>query len=96
MENYDELDNTIVLNDEDGNEVLFEFLDLIEYKERTFVVLLPCEECDEPDRVLILELEQSEPDSGFESYISVEDEELLGELFDLFKEKFKDKFEFID
>ena len=27
----EELDNIILLNDEDGNEVKFEFLDLIEY-----------------------------------------------------------------
>ena len=27
-----ELDNLIILNDEDGNEVEFEFLDLIEYE----------------------------------------------------------------
>ena len=28
----EELDNIIILNDEDGNEVEFEFLDLIEYE----------------------------------------------------------------
>ena len=30
----EELDNIIVLNDEDGNAVPFEFLDLVEYQER--------------------------------------------------------------
>ena len=29
-ENNEELDNVVILNDEDGNEVKFEFLDLIE------------------------------------------------------------------
>ena len=37
----EELDNIIVLNDEDGNEVEFEFLDLIEYEGEEYVVLLP-------------------------------------------------------
>ena len=40
----EELDNILVLNDEDGNEVEFEFLDLIEYEGEEYVVLLPVEE----------------------------------------------------
>lgn len=35
----EELDNIIILNDEDGNEVEFEFLDLIEYEGEEYVVL---------------------------------------------------------
>ena len=31
-ENLEELSNIIILNDENGNEVQFEFLDLIEYE----------------------------------------------------------------
>ena len=33
----EELDNIIILNDEDGNEVEFEFLDLIEYEGEEYV-----------------------------------------------------------
>ena len=40
MEN-EEVDNIIVLNDEDGNEVRFEFLDLVELDDEEYVVLLP-------------------------------------------------------
>ena len=40
----DDMDNIIILNDEDGNEVQFEFLDLIDYDEEEYVVLLPVEE----------------------------------------------------
>lgn len=39
MDEYD--DNIVVLNDSDGNEVRFEFLDLIEYDGDEYVVLLP-------------------------------------------------------
>jgi len=42
----EELDNIIVLNDEEGNEVQFEFLDLVEYEDEEYVVLLPIEEAD--------------------------------------------------
>ena len=37
----EELDNTIILNDEKGNPVSFEFLDLVEYENNEYVVLLP-------------------------------------------------------
>ena len=41
-ENYEgeELDNIVILNDEDGNEVKFEFLDLVELDDEEYVVLL--------------------------------------------------------
>ena len=37
----EELDNIVVLNDEEGNEVQFEFLDLVELDDEEYVVLLP-------------------------------------------------------
>ena len=64
MEN-EELDNIIILNDEDGNEVKFEFLDLVELDDE-------------------------------ESYVGVEDEEVLNKVFSIFKEKYKDEFNFVD
>ena len=64
----DDLDNIIVLNDEEGKEVQFEFLDLIEYEDEEYVILLPIEE---------------------------ENEEDAGEVV-IFKNKFKDEFNFID
>ena len=40
----EEVDNIVILNDEEGNEVQFEFLDLIEYNEEEYVILLPVED----------------------------------------------------
>ena len=31
-----------------------------------------------------------------ESYVSVEDEDVLNKVFEIFKEKFKDDFDFVD
>ena len=76
----DDMDNIIILNDEDGNEVQFEFLDLIDYDEEEYVVLLPVEEDSEDE----------------ESYVGVEDEEILNKVFEIFKEKFKDEFNYVD
>lgn len=97
MEN-EELDNIIILNDEEGNEVKFEFLDLVELDEEEYVVLLPVSEDGEEDEgeVVILKLEDTDEDSEEESYVGVEDEEILNKVFAIFKEKYKDEFNFVD
>ena len=94
----EEDENIIYLNDESGNEVSFEFLDLIEYDSEQYVVLLPLENIDEDNgEVVILKLEDSEGgDEDLESYVSVDDENILKEVFKIFKEKFKDEFNFQD
>ena len=93
--NNEELDNIIVLNDEEGNEAEFEFLDLIEYEGEEYVVLLPVEESDDAEEVVILKLEDTESEDE-ESYVSVDDEEVLNKVFEIFKEKFNDDFNFVD
>ena len=92
----EEVDNIVILNDEEGNEVQFEFLDLIEYNEEEYVILLPVEDeiSEEPGEVVILKVESTSEDE--ESYVSVEDEEVLNSVFEIFKEKFKDEFNFTD
>ena len=85
-------DNYIVLNDENGDEVQFEFLDLIEHDSKEYVVLLPVE--DDDGEVVILEIEETDGDE--ESYVSVDDEETLMQVFEIFKEKFKQEFNFLD
>ena len=89
-ENYEgeELDNIVILNDEDGNEVKFEFLDLVELDNEEYVVLLPVTEDGEEDEgeVVILKVEDTDED----------DEETLNKVFEIFKEKFKDDFDFVD
>ena len=90
------LDNIIVLNDENGEEVPFEFLDLIELDGEEYVVLLPVEEDEEEaGEVVILKVEDTENEEE-ESYVSVDDEEILNQVFEIFKEKFKDEFNFVD
>ena len=95
MEEGEELDNIVVLNDEDGNEVKFEFLDLIELDGEEYIVLLPTEEDDEDGEVVILKVEDTDSEDE-ESYVSVDDQEVLNKVFEIFKEKFKDEFNFID
>ena len=99
-ENFEEeeLDNIVILNDEDGNEVKFEFLDLVELDEEEYVVLLPITEEGEEEEgeVVILKVEDNDDNEEEESYVSIDDEDTLNKVFEIFKEKFKDDFDFVD
>ena len=96
MEN-EEMDNIITLNDEEGKEIKFEFLDLVELDDEEYVVLLPVAEEGEEEggEVVILKLEDTDDDSDEESYVGVENEEILNKVFQIFKEKYKDEFNFV-
>lgn len=87
----EELNNIVILNDENGEEIPFEFLDVIEYEGEEYVVLLPVEEEESEDlgEVVILKIEDTDNEEE-ESYVSVEDEEILNKVFEIFKEKFKE------
>lgn len=100
-ENFEgeDLDNIVILNDEEGNEVKFEFLDLVELDDEEYVVLLPITEEGEEEEgeVVILKVEDTDDEeSDEESYVSIEDEDILNKVFEIFKEKFKDDFDFVD
>ena len=94
----EDLDNIVILNDEDGNEVKFEFLDLVELDDEEYVILLPVidDGVEEEGEVVILKVEDTDEDSEEESYVGVEDEEILNKVFEIFKEKYKDEFNFVD
>lgn len=85
-------ENVIVLTDEGRNEVRFEFLDFIPYRGKEYVVLLPTS--DDADEVVILQLEETDDET--ESYTSVENEFTLQAVFEIFKERAKDSFDFVD
>lgn len=91
----EELDNVIILEDEEGNPVSMEFLDLIEYEGEEYVVLYPCEEEEQDGEVVILQIAETD-DPEEEAYVSTDDEETVNAVFELFKEKFKDQFNFAE
>ena len=92
LEEFDELDNRIILDDEEGNEIEFEFLDVVEVDDKEYVVLLPVEEAEKGE-VVIFRIEGEGED---ESYVSLDDEEEAEKVFEVFKEKTKDDFDFAD
>lgn len=87
-------ENIVMLTDDEGNDVPFEFLDLVEYEGGQYVVLLPTEGDEEDAEVVILEVQEGEGDE--EAYVSVDNEETLMAVFEIFKERFEDEFNFVD
>jgi len=81
----------IVLEDDLGNEVEFEYLDVIEYEGIEYLYLIPADE-EDGDDVVILKI--TSVDDETEMFEGIEDEELLETLFEIFKDKWKDEFNF--
>ncbi|WHH60183.1 DUF1292 domain-containing protein [Petroclostridium sp. X23] len=89
----EERDDIIVLVDENGEEVEFEHLDTIEMNDSHYVVLLPVSDVEE-DEVVILKVEEGEGEE--DNLVAVEDEEELNEVFEEFKTRMEDEFDFVD
>ena len=81
----------ITLEDEEGNEIEFEFLDVVEYEGEEYVVLI--ENDEDADEVVILKINVIDDDT--EEYASIEDEELLEKLFEIFKSKYEGDIDFV-
>ena len=88
----EEESNLLSLTDENGEESTFEYLDVIEYQGKEYLILLPVD--DESGEIVILEIEPVDEEN--ENYLSVSDETLLNAVYDIFKEKFKDILTFED
>lgn len=92
--NGKELGNVLTLEDENGEEYVFELLDALMHNEKKYLVCVPQDEMSEIiyfDSSEIIFLEVIEDKEDFE-LIDVVDEEYCEELFQIFKERNKDLF----
>ena len=91
-----ENENIIILTDEDGVDVEFEFCASVEYEGNEYVILLPTE--DDDGEVVILQVMEAEDarDDEEVTYVGVDDEDVLQAVFDLFREQAGDEFDFED
>lgn len=88
MEEYEP--EMVSLFDEDGTEIEFELLDIIDYEGESYAVMLPPDD----NEVVIMLLEELNDEEDV--YSPVEDDETLTAVFEAFKEKYKDEFNFED
>ena len=87
------MDNAIKLTDSNGHDVYFEFLDLIEFDNEEYVILLPIDDTD--GEVVILKVESiDDPVILFDWFVVYE--YILNQVFGIFKEKFEDEFAFLE
>jgi len=92
----EERDDIIVLTDENGEEVEFEHLDTIEMNGNHYVVLLPVEgEEEEESEVVILKVVPGDEEDE-DVLVQVDDEEELNEVFEEFKIRMEDEFDFVE
>ena len=84
----------IELVDEEGNLEKFEVLDIIEEGDARYVCMLPEEEAEDEDTVIIMRIQ---PVNDEEDMLTpIEDEEELSRVFEIFREHAEEEFEFDD
>lgn len=74
----------IALTDENGKEVVFEILGVVDHDNDEFAVLI--ENRADADEVVIFKIQSLDDEN--EEFVSVEDEELLNKVFELFKAQY--------
>ena len=93
-EEYDSED-LVVLTDDEGNDITLEFIDRIVCDGGEYAVMIPVDEddnsTDDAANVVIMRIEHDNDGDGFSA---VENEETLNRIFEIFKERFCDKYEF--
>lgn len=88
----EEQENILTFTDENGEDVVFEYLDCIEYGGKEYLILMPAEEG--ANEIVILEVQPVDEET--ENYVSVTDEKTLDAVYGIFKERYKDVLTFED
>lgn len=86
--NDDEMDFTVRFTDTDGEKCEYEFLDIVQYEGKEYAVLGPFDGDGYVDIFLIKQ------DSKNEEYERVTDDDILEGVFDIFRIKNEDEFDF--
>lgn len=88
----EEFGNDIVtLTDDEGNELVLEHLDTVEYNGMTYLAFIPEEmSVEDSYELIIMKVEQ---ENGEEMLVTLDDEDELAEMFQIFSERLEDTFE---
>lgn len=81
----------LVLTDEDGNDITFQLLDVIDHEGGRYLVLQ-----DPDDENYVVIMQETELDGDESTFTELEDQDLLETVFALFKKRNQDKFDFED
>ena len=86
--NDEELDFTVTIKDTDGVRASYEFLDIVFLNELEYVVLSPVDGDGYVDIFRVIKT------TNGEAYQRITDEALLDEIFEIFRRKNEDEFDF--
>ena len=83
--------NTVVLTDENGQEIELEHLDTVEYKGTTYMAFIPAEmSVEDSSELIIMKVEEED---GEDILVTLDDEDELDEMFQIFSERLDESFE---
>ena len=81
----------VTLTDENGNELELEHLDTLEYNGNTYFAFIPAEmQLEESYELIIM---KSEEENGEEILVTLDDEDELDEMFQIFSDRLEETFE---
>ena len=81
----------VVLTDEDGKEIELEHLDTVEYNDTIYMAFIPAEmSLEESYELIIMKVEKED---GEDVLVTLDDEDELDEMFQIFSERLEDAFE---
>ncbi len=81
----------IVLTDENGVEVELEHLDTVEYNDNIYMAFIPAEmKLEESYELIIMKVEKED---GEDILVTLDDEDELDEMFQIFSERVEETFE---
>lgn len=81
----------VTLTDENGNELELEHLDTLEYNGNTYFAFIPADmQLEESYELIIM---KSEEENGEEILVTLDDEDELDEMFQIFSERLEETFE---
>jgi len=81
----------VVLTDEDGKEIELEHLDTVEYNDNIYMAFIPAEmSLEESYELIIMKVEKED---GEDILVTLDDEDELDEMFQIFSERLEDAFE---
>lgn len=83
--------DTVALDDENGNQVLFQYLDRFRYRGKEYVFLVPEDEPIDDAEVVILEVVVK---YGDENFVSIDDTRVMNEVFAEFRRRHSEDYNF--
>ena len=85
IENEEEVDGIISLVDDEGNEVEFAYVDMIEYNGENYAIMLPIEDGEVLEEAVVMLVQENE--DGSDELTGIEDEAIVNAVIDIYNER---------